>query len=167
MKDLGLWDCSFLQIWTIGTFLHSKKHIFLGTPILCVCLFSCDVFGKINFLLLACSDWIKSCIDLWDSIPNCQFWNSQWAALLARVIKNCNFIDWECFLPTLFARYLNMFEVGVSHSSKDDVSYSCFIVHALCTIWSSVLIKISLLSIKKKLLYSYIFYVNFVVDNQN
>ncbi|KAK7826477.1 proteasome activator subunit 4 [Quercus suber] len=59
------------------------------------------------------SDWIKSCIDLWDSMPNCQFWNSQWAALVARVVKNCNSIEWECFLPTLFARYLNMFEVTV------------------------------------------------------
>ncbi|XP_030931449.1 proteasome activator subunit 4-like isoform X2 [Quercus lobata] len=63
------------------------------------------------------NDWIKSCIDLWDSMPNCQFWNSQWAALVARVVKNCNSIEWECFLPTLFARYLNMFEVPVANGS--------------------------------------------------
>ena len=49
----------------------------------------------------------------WDSIPNCQFWNSQWAAIIARVVKNYSFIDWECFLPTLFTRFLNMFEVSM------------------------------------------------------
>lgn len=53
-------------------------------------------------------------MNLWESIPNCQFWNSQWAAIVARVVKNYDFIDWECFLPTLFTRYLNMFEVSVS-----------------------------------------------------
>ncbi|XP_062170630.1 proteasome activator subunit 4-like [Alnus glutinosa] len=62
-------------------------------------------------------DWIETCIDLWDSIPNCQFWNSQWVALVARVIKHYNFIDWECFLPKLFARYLNMFEVPVANGT--------------------------------------------------
>ncbi|KAK9269629.1 hypothetical protein L1049_001406 [Liquidambar formosana] len=56
-------------------------------------------------------DWIKKSIDQWDSIPNCQFWNSQWAAVIARVVKNYNFIDLECFLPDLFTRYLNLFEV--------------------------------------------------------
>ncbi|KAM7252530.1 hypothetical protein ACFE04_024413 [Oxalis oulophora] len=30
-------------------------------------------------------DWIKRCLDLWDSVPNCQFWNSQWTAVIARV----------------------------------------------------------------------------------
>ncbi|CAK9180714.1 unnamed protein product [Ilex paraguariensis] len=62
-------------------------------------------------------DWIKICFDQWDSMPNCQFWNSQWAAVTARVIKNYHFIDWECFLPTLFSRYLNMFEVPVANGS--------------------------------------------------
>lgn len=52
-------------------------------------------------------------MDLWDAVPNSQFWNSQWAAIIARVIKNYNFVDWEPFLPALFARYLNMFEVCV------------------------------------------------------
>jgi hypothetical protein len=70
--------------------------------------------GKSPSYCLHGSDWITSCIDLWDSIPNCQFWNSQWVALVARVIKHFNFIDWECFLPKLFARYLNMFEVSVN-----------------------------------------------------
>lgn len=58
-------------------------------------------------------NWIKECLDLWDSVPNCQFWNCQWTAVIARVIKNYNFIDWECFIPVLFTRYLNMFEVSV------------------------------------------------------
>ncbi|KAL5803775.1 hypothetical protein ACOSQ3_030575 [Xanthoceras sorbifolium] len=62
-------------------------------------------------------DWIKECIGLWDSIPNCQFWNSQWTAVIARVIKNYNFIDWEFFIPALFTRYLNMFEVPVANGS--------------------------------------------------
>lgn len=66
------------------------------------------------------SDWIKECLDQWASIPNCQFWNSQWAAVIARVIKNYNFIDWECFLPVLFTRYLNMFEVSMNSSSTVD-----------------------------------------------
>ncbi|XP_054818668.1 proteasome activator subunit 4 [Prosopis cineraria] len=62
-------------------------------------------------------DWIEECIELWDSIPNCQFWNGQWAAIIARVVKNYHNVDWECFLPALFARYLNMFEVPVSNGS--------------------------------------------------
>ncbi|XVE80634.1 hypothetical protein DITRI_Ditri14bG0155000 [Diplodiscus trichospermus] len=59
-------------------------------------------------------NWIRECMELWDSIPNCQFWNSQWTAVMARVIKNYKFINWECFLPTLFTRFLNMFEVPVA-----------------------------------------------------
>ncbi|XP_030548961.2 LOW QUALITY PROTEIN: proteasome activator subunit 4 [Rhodamnia argentea] len=62
-------------------------------------------------------EWIKMCINLWDAVPNSQFWNSQWAAIIARVIKNYNFVDWEPFLPALFARYLNMFEVPVANGS--------------------------------------------------
>ncbi|KAF9589945.1 hypothetical protein IFM89_029561 [Coptis chinensis] len=55
-------------------------------------------------------DWIRQCIDQWNLIPNCQFWDSQWAAVISRCIKNYHFIDWETFLPVLFTRYLNMFE---------------------------------------------------------
>ncbi|CAK9321738.1 unnamed protein product [Citrullus colocynthis] len=62
-------------------------------------------------------NWIEECMKYWDSIPNCQFWNSQWAAIIARVVKNYSFIDWECFLPTLFTRFLNMFEVPVANGS--------------------------------------------------
>ncbi|XP_057983590.1 proteasome activator subunit 4 [Malania oleifera] len=62
-------------------------------------------------------DWVKKCIEQWDSIPNSPFWNSQWAAVTARVIKNYTFINWECFLPVLFTRYLNMFEVPVANGS--------------------------------------------------
>jgi len=61
-----------------------------------------------------CSDWITECIDLWESIPNCQFWNSQWADVIARVVKNYHNVDWEGLLPLLFAKYLNMFEVSIS-----------------------------------------------------
>ncbi|XP_020212623.1 proteasome activator subunit 4 [Cajanus cajan] len=62
-------------------------------------------------------DWITECIDLWESIPSCQFWNNQWADVIARVVKNYHNVDWECFLPLLFARYLNMFEVPVANGS--------------------------------------------------
>ncbi|GJX86577.1 proteasome activator subunit 4 [Tanacetum coccineum] len=59
-------------------------------------------------------EWVNACILQWDSIPNCQFWNSQWAAILARVIKNYKSKDWEDLLPEIFSRFLNMFEVPVA-----------------------------------------------------
>ncbi|XP_047336646.1 proteasome activator subunit 4-like isoform X2 [Impatiens glandulifera] len=62
-------------------------------------------------------DWVKSCIDKWDSIPNCLFWDAQWTAITSSVIKNCAFVDWDSFLPVLFTRYLNMFEVPVANGS--------------------------------------------------
>ncbi|KAL9382859.1 hypothetical protein Peur_023182 [Populus x canadensis] len=61
--------------------------------------------------------WVKKSLNMWDSIPNSQFWNSQWAAIIARVIKNYDFIDWEFFLPMLFSRFLNMFEVPLANGS--------------------------------------------------
>ncbi|XP_074569693.1 proteasome activator subunit 4 [Curcuma longa] len=63
------------------------------------------------------SCWIKECLDLWETLPNCQFWDIQWTSILARCIKTCKAIDWEQFLPTLFSRFLNMFEVPVSSGS--------------------------------------------------
>ncbi|XP_051128404.1 proteasome activator subunit 4 [Andrographis paniculata] len=65
-------------------------------------------------------EWIKTCLDHWNSIPSCQFWNSQWASVTARVIKNYNFIDWENFLPDLFNIYLNMFEVPVANGGASN-----------------------------------------------
>ncbi|GKB07401.1 proteasome activator subunit 4 [Tanacetum coccineum] len=53
-------------------------------------------------------EWVNACILQWDSIPNCQFWNSQWAAILARVIKNYKSKDWEDLLHEIFSRFLNM-----------------------------------------------------------
>ncbi|XP_047249355.1 proteasome activator subunit 4 [Capsicum annuum] len=61
--------------------------------------------------------WIVTCLVRWDSVPNSQFWNSQWASITARVIKNYSFIDWEPFLPDIFNKYLNMFEVPVANGS--------------------------------------------------
>uniref|UniRef100_A0A0D6R2L6 Proteasome activator subunit 4 n=1 Tax=Araucaria cunninghamii TaxID=56994 RepID=A0A0D6R2L6_ARACU len=63
------------------------------------------------------SNWIKDCLDLWVGMPNCQFWDFQWAAVIARCIKKCTTIDWECFLPVLFTRFLNLFEVPVANTS--------------------------------------------------
>lgn len=62
-------------------------------------------------------EWIRICLGHWGSIPNCQFWNSQWASVTARVIKSYKFMDWESFLPDLFNIYLNMFEVPVANGS--------------------------------------------------
>ncbi|KAK6947150.1 Proteasome activator Blm10, mid region [Dillenia turbinata] len=61
--------------------------------------------------------WIRTCLDQWNSMPNCPFWNSQWAAVIARVVKNYDSLDWEPFLPELFTRFLNVFEVPVANGS--------------------------------------------------
>lgn len=58
-------------------------------------------------------DWVGDLITIWGSIPNCPFWNSQFTAVLARVIKNYDHLTWEPLLPVLFTRFLNMFEVPV------------------------------------------------------
>ncbi|XP_031493399.1 proteasome activator subunit 4 isoform X1 [Nymphaea colorata] len=63
------------------------------------------------------NDFIKTCLDLWALVPNCHFWDLQWADLIARCIKNYSTIDWEGFLPILFTRYLNMFEVPVANGN--------------------------------------------------
>ncbi|XP_078443427.1 proteasome activating protein 200 isoform X2 [Wolffia australiana] len=63
------------------------------------------------------NDWIKKCIDIWELVPNCQFWDVQWASVLARCIKKHSSLDWENFMPRLFTRYLNLFEVPVSSRS--------------------------------------------------
>ncbi|XP_073279916.1 proteasome activator subunit 4-like isoform X2 [Primulina huaijiensis] len=62
-------------------------------------------------------EWVEICLDHWGSIPNCQFWNSQWASVTARVIKSYRFINWEDFTPVLFNIYLNIFEVPVANGS--------------------------------------------------
>ncbi|KAJ7527106.1 hypothetical protein O6H91_16G037100 [Diphasiastrum complanatum] len=60
------------------------------------------------------SGWLWECLTLWGGIQNCHFWDFQWSSLLGRFIKHqtliCQF-EMEPFLPTLFMRYLNMFEV--------------------------------------------------------
>lgn len=98
-------------MWTTRTSIQSMQCIVLGTVI--SLLFLACYWSKFISYCWHGSDWVKKSLDLWDSIPNCQFWNSQWAAVIARVIKNYNFIDWECFLPMLFTRYLNLFEVSL------------------------------------------------------
>ncbi|CAM8952984.1 unnamed protein product [Rhodiola kirilowii] len=62
-------------------------------------------------------DIIDQFINHWDMIPNCQFWNSQWTDIIARVIKKCHSIDWDRYMPGLFTRFLNMFEVPVANGS--------------------------------------------------
>ncbi|KAG9448800.1 hypothetical protein H6P81_008765 [Aristolochia fimbriata] len=58
-------------------------------------------------------NWIEDSLEIWNSVPNCQFWNIQWTGILAQCIKYYRFINWEQVLPVLFTRYLNMFEVPV------------------------------------------------------
>ncbi|KAL5981317.1 hypothetical protein ACLOJK_015372 [Asimina triloba] len=65
-------------------------------------------------------DWIKQCLNLWDSVPNCQFWDMQWAAVMARCIKHYKSIDWECFLPVPVASGSgsNPFSVDVPRNTR-------------------------------------------------
>jgi proteasome activator subunit 4 len=63
------------------------------------------------------TDWIAECLDIWGSVTNCNFWDIQWAAIVARCIKGSISVDWEKFIPLLFTRYLNMFEVPISSGS--------------------------------------------------
>jgi proteasome activator subunit 4 len=67
-----------------------------------------------QLILLCCSDWVAQCLDIWDSVTNCNFWDIQWASIIARCIKNFRSVNWDDFLPLLFIRYLNMFEVPIS-----------------------------------------------------
>uniref|UniRef100_A0A0D9WPL0 Proteasome activator subunit 4 n=1 Tax=Leersia perrieri TaxID=77586 RepID=A0A0D9WPL0_9ORYZ len=60
------------------------------------------------------TEWIAECLDIWGSITNCNFWDIQWASIISRCIKGSTSVDWESFLPILFTRYLNMFEVPIS-----------------------------------------------------
>jgi hypothetical protein len=82
-----------------------------------VCFEEC-VFHVLFVLLLGMGglgqnrDWISECLKLWASLPNCRYWNLQWASLIARCIKHSvGSVDWEPFLPTLFTSFLRSFEV--------------------------------------------------------
>lgn len=58
------------------------------------------------------SAWISECFSLWAALPNCRYWNLQWASLNARCIKHSrSSFDWEPFLPTLFTNFVRSFEV--------------------------------------------------------
>lgn len=110
LRVLGLSDFFSLLTSKIWISFKSKEcsFLFCNFFILWMGFHFDDTFDIFH---LCFSEWIKKCLDHWGSIPNCQFWNSQWASLTARVIKNYKFIDWESFLPDLFNIYLNMFEV--------------------------------------------------------
>jgi proteasome activator subunit 4 len=63
-------------------------------------------------------DWLIEVLHLWAAVPNCNFWNLQWASLLSRVIKHSSSWEvWEPLLPTLFTFYLRSFEVPVGGAS--------------------------------------------------
>ncbi|KAL6909678.1 hypothetical protein ACP4OV_001337 [Aristida adscensionis] len=64
------------------------------------------------------TDWIAQCLDIWESVTNCNFWDIQWASIMGRCIKSSHSVNWDDFLPLLFTRYLNMFEqVPISSGS--------------------------------------------------
>ncbi|KAJ3677568.1 hypothetical protein LUZ60_003292 [Juncus effusus] len=66
------------------------------------------------------SEWIEKCLEIWESVPNCDHWNSQWVSIIARIIKHCELIDWQIFLPRLFTHFLNMFKVSPSNSLSEE-----------------------------------------------
>ncbi|XP_078162594.1 proteasome activator subunit 4-like isoform X3 [Carex rostrata] len=68
------------------------------------------------------SEWIEKCLEIWESVPNCQFWNDQWVSIFARCVKHCTSINWEAFHQRLFTHYLNMFEVSPSYRLKSEQS---------------------------------------------
>lgn len=107
---------SALEIWSeFGSLLENPWHnsSFEGAGFIRLFLPTNSVNQE--FFSILC---IEKIIEVWNSIPNCPFWNSQWAAVLARVIKNYEPIIWEPFSPILFAKYLNMFEVPVASGSS-------------------------------------------------
>lgn len=61
-------------------------------------------------------EWVAEWIRLWAAIPNCQFWDTQWARLVTRVIKHADHadVDWEPHLPFLFTQLLNGIEVIIA-----------------------------------------------------
>ena len=93
-----------------GLLLRVRRTYIWG---LSLCCFHLSTLRKLICNFWHGSNWIRDCMEIWDSIPNCQFWNSQWTAVMARVVKNYKFINWECFLTILFTKFLNMFEVSV------------------------------------------------------
>jgi proteasome activator subunit 4 len=73
--------------------------------------------GDVDTALLT-RDWLIEVLHLWAAVPNCNFWNLQWASLLSRVIKHSSSWEvWEPLLPTLFTFYLRSFEVPVGGAS--------------------------------------------------
>eukprot|EP00250_Pteridium_aquilinum_P007746 c17405_g1_i1 orf=311-5854(-) len=66
------------------------------------------------------SEWFAECLGLWDGVPYCQYWNSQWASLAGRCIKKSFCmpnLNVEQFVPILFSRFLRSFEVPVGKTS--------------------------------------------------
>lgn len=66
------------------------------------------------------SEWFADCLELWDAVPYCQYWNSQWASLVGRCIRNSVCmpnLHLEQFVPVLFSHFLRSFEVPVGKTS--------------------------------------------------
>lgn len=66
------------------------------------------------------SEWLATCLHLWNEVPNCPYWDLQWASLVGRCIKkkaSMPKLDMEQFVPLLFSHYLSSFEVPVGKAS--------------------------------------------------
>eukprot|EP00271_Cylindrocystis_brebissonii_P016760 TRINITY_DN411_c0_g2_i2.p1 TRINITY_DN411_c0_g2~~TRINITY_DN411_c0_g2_i2.p1 ORF type:complete len:1936 (-),score=317.53 TRINITY_DN411_c0_g2_i2:450-6257(-) len=61
------------------------------------------------------SEWVKDALELWDKVPNCDFWDKQWGSLLAECTKHLppSAVDWTPHLPSLFTQFVTAFELPV------------------------------------------------------
>lgn len=59
------------------------------------------------------NEWVEEWMHLWAAVPNCKYWDTQWAGLITRVIKHVApaDVDWEPHLPFLFTQLFNSVEV--------------------------------------------------------
>ena len=110
LKVLDFSGCFFLRTQGIRITLRCKSHIWWISSLPSFCSWA-SLYFIFQLILLCCSDWIAQCLDIWDSVTNCNFWDIQWASIIARCIKNFRSVNWDDYLPLLFTRYLNMFAV--------------------------------------------------------
>ncbi|GBG77688.1 hypothetical protein CBR_g24134 [Chara braunii] len=59
--------------------------------------------------------WVEEWMELWSAVPRCNYWGLKWLSLLTRCMKHLpsHAVNWEPHVPSLFALFLNAFEVPV------------------------------------------------------
>ncbi|KAI5058974.1 hypothetical protein GOP47_0025293 [Adiantum capillus-veneris] len=75
--------------------------------------------SKEDFEFFTC-EWFAECLELWNGVPYCQFWNAQWMSLVSRCIRNSDCmpnLHMEQFVSGLFSHFLRSFEVPVGKTS--------------------------------------------------